>query len=616
MFEWYIYIHTHISKYKQIRPAMKKQTYFGHYLHKNGLIRRNLMRSFLNGEIIDISTNGSKMILNSEMGDGHDLQISSSSFGRRREPSRPRQHHLKNPIIRGFSTSCRDNLGYGMYHHSNAFANSGFKRVNTSENESNFRTQASPTFLEAIESQIPQNEKRFVKCEHQHVKSKFCQEMFEKEGSTAKFRGEEVSPEKIRETRTNRPFINSFQNVIETETKIEKNSLKKEKNGFKNFENPIELKFLGKRNDLMAFEAPIAKYYNHKIKNRNFDASNIDFHPSINSISRLSCPKPDINPTPDVSLKMSMNLPIPKQNLPELDNDADFLPEEQTYSELKAGSISTRFANMFKTRNSPIELDVLTRRFGKALRYCDLKAGPMEGLQNLLIKFLKCEPLSKKDITISELETLLFLFFLVKKKYMNVQKMIWSVEHLNKMKFKTRKRRNEQNYKMILKRFFKLVIQEFNESRGLPETEEDAFYKYYFDAYNDHPTRLKFQFIFNESQQRYTEPDQRRQSKKFYAKTLHESHEFMDLLDRFLKDDLVLDNRNSGVLSMFGRLVELKTKLLVQKWSRYFCRPGDLRQKLVAFVGEGLCNTKLKLPWGLNEIRRGVETIQELFELK
>ena len=572
------------------------------------------MCSFLNGEIFDISTNGSKMIQNRGTGEGHDLQISSSSFGRSREPSRLHHPHLKNPIIQGYSTLCQDNLGYGMQYGSNAFANSRFKRVNTEENESNLQTRALQTFLGATEGNIPEKEKRFVKCEDEYVKPKFNQEMCEGKGSTAKFIREEVSLMEIRENKTRRPVINTSQNLIQTQTKIEKNPLKIEKIILKNIENPTKSQFLGKRNDLLAFERPTSKHYDHTILNRNFDASNIDITPSLKSTPHLS--RPDINHDPDVSLKILINLPIPKHESSELDNDADFLPEEQTYAELKAGSISTRFANMFKTRNSAIQLNVLTRRFGKALRYCDLKAGPMEGLQNLLIKFLKCEPLSKKDITISELETLLFLFFIVKKKYMNVQKMIWSVPHLNKMKFKTRKRRNEQNYKMILKRFFKLVIQDFNESRGLPESEEDAFYKHYFDAYNDHPTRLKFQCIFNESQQRYTERDQRRQSKKLYAKTLHESHEFMDLLDRFLKDDLVLRSQDSGVLAMFGGLIELKTKHLVHKWSRYFSRPGDLRKKLVEFVCDGLCNKKLKLPWGLHEIQRGVETIQELFELK
>lgn len=596
---------------------MEAQKFFAHYTRKDSLWRKGLITSIIDGKIFQLSTKNTNDKRNFENSPKklHNMEVKNTGSGSNLQGREGNKEFGLGKC--GFDVED----GFKIYHARNA------------DSSVAYRNAGKGSFL--VENQLRLASRDFRQFSDNSVQQ---QKWIEPELKTA---GSDFNPRLLKRINTNGP-PNFGKNSINRKPKSERPRLRAKSSKIEHHQNS--------RSDFyQRASIPDISHAN--------DFQNPNFRSTSNQVSYYG--KNPVSKAPDLNFSLSQHLASGNPNTrndfdfgfavglqnsgqaggnlgetphqfnsqaiphnqtkraqePD-ESDEDFQPEEPSYAERKASALATRFANMLKKRNNPVEMEILMKRFLKALQNCHLTSSNLPGLRNLLSKFLKCEPLTKKDITISELEIILFIFFLVKKRYMNVQKMEWSVEGLNKMKFKTRKRRNEQNYKMILKRFFKLAIRKFNMQYGVKETEEDQFYEYYFGEFIEKPSRLKFQIIFNETSQRYTENSNPRQNKKFYAETLQRSHEFMDLLDKFLKDEFEDDFGVTGVGQIFLELMESKTNFLVEKWARVFKGSGNIEMKLIDFLRAGLRNTKLKLPWGMGEVRGAVEKVRELFEMQ
>lgn len=273
---------------------------------------------------------------------------------------------------------------------------------------------------------------------------------------------------------------------------------------------------------------------------------------------------------------------------------------------------------MYQNRQSLSQSPSDKAQLEKALEALTLEPSDFKGFRNLLSKFLQGLPLCAADLRVSDLETVLFLLFLVKKKFRQLGSLAWSCESLTALRAGGVNKRSEQNYKIILKRFFKKVIGDFNRRRGLDAKDDFEFYKAHFAAASrrlGHDWRkLRFETVFNERRVCFSQ-EYRRQSKKIFARILKRSAAFMRLLNEYLADRLRLEGKTHGIVVDYLPTLRKKVLQLSRKWAGSFCaRRGNLRARLARFVVDNLRNNKVKLPWSMVEIRQGIANVRRLFQ--
>ena len=252
------------------------------------------------------------------------------------------------------------------------------------------------------------------------------------------------------------------------------------------------------------------------------------------------------------------------------------------------------------------------------LQDVDIQMNHLIGLKNLLSKFMKEEPISEKDMDLSNLEIILFCLFLVKKRFLDLEALRWTPECLNQFRNQEMLKRSEQNYKVVLKRAFKTLISTFNTENSILGANEDEFYKHYFGAVSAEfgipIDAFKPQQIFNEIKtQKQSGKVEKRKSKKEFALMLKKSTDFMELLQSYLSDELVIGGKPEGIFRDCMKELDRKLPLMIFNWQKRLGNEKCFRDEFIQFLVETLVNDKVKLPWSASEVRRGVSSVLRLF---
>ena len=295
-------------------------------------------------------------------------------------------------------------------------------------------------------------------------------------------------------------------------------------------------------------------------------------------------------------------------------------------SEIKKGNLSERLDEVIRIlvemkiiRKMPGQMKVQTERLERLLAHGRFEHNEMNRLEALLKKFLLGRELTAEDLKLTDLELVVFVLFLVKKKFEGLTDLKWTPLALSSLRHQTIKKRREQNYKVILKRFLKIVISDFNRRNDLPKKNDEEFYRHYFresiEDYECEWQHIRFQTVFNETRVNKIGRASQRCSKQDFAFAMAKSHELMDLLDKYLKDKLVLNGCTYGIFKEYSVLIKRKVALLLFKWREDLDGEQSLKRSLADFVASKVLNDKVKLPWGLFEIEQGVGNVRDLFDL-
>ena len=250
------------------------------------------------------------------------------------------------------------------------------------------------------------------------------------------------------------------------------------------------------------------------------------------------------------------------------------------------------------------------------LKETTISASNLKGLEALLNKFLQGSDINQCDMNLSNIELVLFCLFITKKKYLNLGKVTWDSSCLFLMRAQNLNKRSEQNYKIILKPFFRKIICLFNREKNLPKNEEDSFYKNHFESIcsnlNLDWRNMKFERIFNET--RFKKSCKGRvRSKKHFARVLTLNSEIMKQLGNYLNDQLLLGTENHGVHWDNSNILAKKLAKLISKWRNQFNLEKRIKSRLTNFVLDSLENPKMKLPWGMAEVFHAVQSLTKLF---
>jgi hypothetical protein len=260
----------------------------------------------------------------------------------------------------------------------------------------------------------------------------------------------------------------------------------------------------------------------------------------------------------------------------------------------------------------------LRRDIESCLAEVDIQMSHLINLKNLLSKFMKEEPITSEDMKLSNLEIILFCLFLVKKRFLDLEALRWTPECLNQFRNQEMLKRSEQNYKVVLKRAFKTLISTFNTENSILGANEEEFYKHYFEKVSKEfgipIDSFKPQKIFNEIKSTKKNGKlEKRKSKKEFASMLKKSTEFMNLLQNYLNDDLVIGGKEEGIFRDCMKELDRKLPLMIFNWQKRLGNEKNFRDEFVQFLVETLVNDKVKLPWSASEVRRGVSSVLRLF---
>lgn len=260
----------------------------------------------------------------------------------------------------------------------------------------------------------------------------------------------------------------------------------------------------------------------------------------------------------------------------------------------------------------------LRRDIENCLEGVDVRMNHLIGLKKLLSKFMKEEPVTEHDLDLSNLEVLLFCLFLVKKRYLDLEALQWTPEVINQFREREMLKRSEQNYKVVLKRAFKTLIATFNAENSILGGSEKEFYEHYFgDVAREFGLSIdlfKPQQIFNEiKRQGQARKFEKRKSKKEFASMLKRSTAFMELLQKYLQDRLVINGKKEGIFRDCMKELDRKLPLMIFNWQKRLGNERNFKGEFVKFLVETLVNDKVKLPWSAAEVRRGISSVLALF---
>ena len=210
-----------------------------------------------------------------------------------------------------------------------------------------------------------------------------------------------------------------------------------------------------------------------------------------------------------------------------------------------------------------------------------------------------------------------FSIFLVKKNYKKIKSLKWTPDSLKELRNYEIKKRSEQNYKVILKRFFKKLVKNFNHVNKIDLKNDFEFYKVNFSKYaekdNEDWKCLRYCTVFNENHKKSFKTNQRK-SKKLFAKILKQNIKFMQNLEDYLENKLVLQNKKIGIHLDYTPILKKKVDNLIEKWKDKLYSNKNLKARLCKFVLDQIKNNKIKLPWGYTEINQGILNVRKLFK--
>ena len=284
------------------------------------------------------------------------------------------------------------------------------------------------------------------------------------------------------------------------------------------------------------------------------------------------------------------------------------------------GNLIRVILQLHKGRKDPLKVQRQVVLLKNLLNRVDIQDSNLCDLKQLLRKFLTNQPVHSKDIQLSNLEILLFVVYLIKKKFKRITHLRWNCSYLNDLREAYPKKRSEQNYKVILKRFFKKVIADFNRRKALPQKNEHEFYQFYFAkaarSLNYDFNLLKFQLVFNETKVARSNNHAPRHSKRIFARVLNKCPDFMRMMEDYMNNHLKLNNKIHGIYKDYSAILDKKLTMLLFKWRQALNTETDLRAELADFIVNKLLNDKVKLPWAYQELHQGILNVRDLFNKK
>ena len=265
------------------------------------------------------------------------------------------------------------------------------------------------------------------------------------------------------------------------------------------------------------------------------------------------------------------------------------------------------------------EVEIYKNKLIPFFNKLNINSHRMKYLQEFLQKFLMEEKITQQDIdSLNVAEKLVFMSFLVKKKYFDVDCFEFTPESILFFQDRMTSKRNEQEYKIILKKAFKTMIQAFNQEKGFYDSSKRHFYEEYFGDFAKTQSipleDLELENLFNEKGKA---KKKKRKSKKNYAQILKTSPIFLKRLSEYLDNKFSVGPKVTG--SKHDAIREIKKKVpdLVNKWKTRMLMEEDNPPhiQMAEFFGKFFTNKKVKLPWSIHEISRAVKSVKHLLQI-
>jgi hypothetical protein len=279
-------------------------------------------------------------------------------------------------------------------------------------------------------------------------------------------------------------------------------------------------------------------------------------------------------------------------------------------------TILKQMQNIFQNRKNPSILLLEKKKLKCLLNDATIASSDLSGLSKFLKKFLNREPIHTSDLCLTDLELILFCLFVIKKKFKKIINPQWTLSFIEKLRGSPTQKTSEQNYKIIFKKFFKLVIQDFNKKNQLDLNNDSEFYRFHFqkisESFNQDWQNLKFKFVFNEYRNKKLSK-KGRHSKKEFARVLKKSKNFMKMFQDYLDDSLMIQESQHGIFRDYWPIIEGKSRLLLERWRTKFCSNKNIKSRLCNFIVSQMQNDKIKLPWGFGEIQQAILNVERLF---
>ena len=248
-----------------------------------------------------------------------------------------------------------------------------------------------------------------------------------------------------------------------------------------------------------------------------------------------------------------------------------------------------------------------------------LRSHRMKTLNEFLEKFLMEEKITEEDVNaLNVAEKLVFMAFLVKKKYFDVDCFEFTAENISFFQDRITVKRNEQEYKIVLKKAFKTMISAYNQEKGHYDSSKRHFYLEYFGDFATSQSipleELELENLFNEKGKAKAK---KRKSKKNYAQILRTSPVFLKRLTQYLDNKFSVGPKLTG--SKHDAIREIKKKVpdLINKWKTRMLMEEDNPPhiQMAEFLAKFFTNKKVKLPWSVREINRAVKSVKHLLQI-
>lgn len=242
----------------------------------------------------------------------------------------------------------------------------------------------------------------------------------------------------------------------------------------------------------------------------------------------------------------------------------------------------------------------------------------LKNLEPVLLKFLLAEPVDKSDVdSLRVCERILLGAYLVKKKYLDVDTLQMTGESINWFEKRATVKRNEQEYKIILKKAFRALISQFNQNELKFDGDKAHFYKHHLGEFalanNLELSSLYLEALFNEKGSRNPS---KRKSKKNYAQILRTSPSLMADIKKYLDNKFEMGTRATGSRRDAEKEIKRKVPDLLNKWkSQLFTQENSPSEQMADFLIKFFTNKKVKLPWSVNEVDRAVVAVKNLLQM-
>lgn len=242
----------------------------------------------------------------------------------------------------------------------------------------------------------------------------------------------------------------------------------------------------------------------------------------------------------------------------------------------------------------------------------------LKNLEPVLLKFLLAEPVDKSDVdSLRVCERILLGAYLVKKKYLDVDTLQMTGESINWFEKRATVKRNEQEYKIILKKAFRALISQFNQNQLKFDGDKAHFYRHHLGEFaqaNDlELSSLYLEALFNEKGSRNPS---KRKSKKNYAQILRTSPSLMADIKKYLDNKFEMGTRAIGSRRDAEKEIKRKVPDLLNKWkSQLFTQENSPSEQMADFLIKFFTNKKVKLPWSVNEVDRAVVAVKNLLQM-